>query len=101
MILALVGGLPASPAFVLLPVLIFCDAAYEPGPADPAFETVDDAVGRELEDAVDPVLAQIGDAVTPVRPELSEVCSVISLFGAPDRQLPPPLSRFDITGAVC
>ena len=95
------GGLPASPAFALLPVLILCSAAFDPGPADPAFETVDGAAGREIESNVDPVLAQVDDALTPVRPELSEVCAVVGLMGSTPRQVPPPLDRLDITGTVC
>jgi hypothetical protein len=101
-VLAIVGGgLPASPAFALLPVLILCSAAFDPGPADPVFATVDELAGRELESTVEPVLDQVGEALTPVRPELSEVCSVIGLMGSTPRQVPPPLNRFDITGTVC
>ena len=95
------GGLPASPAFVLLPVLIFCSAAYDPGPADPVFETVDGTAGATLESNIEPVLNQAGDALDPVRPNLAEVCAVIGLMGSTPRQLPPPLDRFDITGTVC
>ena len=95
------GALPVNPGFVMAPVFIFCFAAYEPGPADPVFEQVDDAVGNQLEDAVDPVLEQVGDAVTPVRPELSEACSLLGLFGSTPGQVPPPANRFDVTGEVC
>jgi hypothetical protein len=65
------------------------------------FKQVDGAVGPQLEDAVQPVLDQAETGLDPVRPELSEVCSVLSLTGSPTKQMPPPVKRFDITGTVC
>lgn len=105
MVLAVIAGgatpLPVSPGFAMTPVFLFCGAAYEPGPADPVFGQVDDAAGDQFEEAAEPGLDQVSDAVTPVRPELAEVCAVLALAGSTPRQVPPPLHRLDVTGALC
>lgn len=104
LLVAIAGGslpLPVAPGVIVTPVLIFCGGAYTPGPADPVFQQVDDAAGDQLQDAVQPVLTQAGDALAPVRPNLMEACGAIALAGGTPRQLPPPLSRFDIVKEVC
>jgi hypothetical protein len=95
------GSLPASPLFVITPLLLFCAGAYAPGPADPVFKQVDGVVGPELENAVAPVLAQAHDALTPARPNLSEACSALALMGSTPSQLPPPLHRLNLVKVVC
>ena len=95
------GSLPFSPGFVSTPVLIFCAGAFAPGPADPVFQQVDMAAGGALEGAAAPVLAQASTALAPARPQLADVCGAIALAGSTPNQVPPPLSRFDLTGTVC
>lgn len=95
------GSLPFSPGFISTPVLIFCAGAFAPGPADPVFQQVDTAAGGALEGAAAPVFAQVGSALAPVRPQLADVCGAIALAGSTPNQVPPPLSRFDVTGTVC
>jgi hypothetical protein len=95
------GSLPASPLFVITPLLLFCAGAYSPGPADPVFKQVDGAVGPQMQSTLAPVLKQAHDALAPARPNLSEACSVASLMGSTPRQLPPPLSRLNLVKVVC
>lgn len=95
------GTLPFSPGFISAPVLIFCAGAFAPGPVDPVFQQIDAAAGGALEGAAAPVLAQAGTALAPARPQLADVCGAIALAGSTPRQVPPPLSRFDVTGTVC
>lgn len=101
---ALLGGavpVPVSPGFALIPVFIACGAAFDEGPLDPVFEQVDAATGPPVQDATDPIIEQAATAMSPVRPTLSEGCSVLSLFGSAPKQVPPPLHRLDLLGAVC
>ncbi len=101
---ALLSGtvpLPVSPGLALLPVFVACGAAFDEGPADPVFEQVDTAAGPPVQDATQPVIDQAATAMSPVRPTLSEGCSVLSLFGSAPKQVPPPLHRLDLLGAVC
>ena len=96
-----VAPLPVSPTLALLPVFIACGAAYDAGPADPVFEQIDAAGGPAVEDAWAPVAEQAATAISPVRPTLSEGCSVVSLFGSAPKQVPPPLHRLEVLGIVC
>lgn len=93
--------LPVSPSLALLPVFIACGAAFDAGPADPVFEQIDAAAGPSLEDAWAPVVEQAATAMSPVRPTLSEGCSVVSLFGSAPKQVPPPLHRLEVLSAIC
>jgi hypothetical protein len=95
------GSLPVSPGFVVTPLLIFCAAAFSPGPADPAFETVDGAVGPTLSSNVEPYLEQVDAALTPYRLDYAPACGVLALAGSTPRQVPPPLNRFDLVNTVC
>lgn len=101
---ALLGGtlpLPVSPGLVMTPAFIMCGAAFTPGPADPLFMQVDGVAGPQVEDAASPVLDQLSSAIAPARPNLSEGCAALALFGSAPKQLPPPLHRPDVLGAVC
>lgn len=93
--------LPVSPTLALLPVFIACGAAFDEGPVDPVFEQVDAAAGPAVENAWAPVVEQAATAMAPVRPTLSEGCSVVSLFGSAPKQVPPPLHRLEVIGIVC
>lgn len=101
---ALLGStlpLPVSPGVALLPVFIACGAAFDEGPVDPVFEQLDAAAGPSVQDATAPVIDQAATAMSPVRPTLSEGCSILSLFGSAPKQVPPPLHRLDLLGAIC
>jgi hypothetical protein len=101
---ALLGAtlpLPVSPGVALLPVFIACGAAFDEGPADAVFQQVDGVAGPSFQDATEPVIDQAATAMAPVRPTLSEACTVLSLFGSAPRQVPPPLHRLDLLAAVC
>lgn len=101
---ALLGSalpLPVSPTVALLPVFIACGYAFDEGPADPVFEQVDAAAGPSVQDATAPVIEQAATAMSPVRPTLSEGCSILSLFGGAPKQVPPPLDRLDLLSAIC
>jgi hypothetical protein len=101
---ALLGAvlpLPVSPALVLTPVFIMCGASFEPGPADPVLDQVDAAAGPAVEDAMQPVIDQAAGAMAPLRPSLSEACTVLALFSPAQGELPPPADRIDVFGVVC
>ncbi|MGH2759829.1 MAG: hypothetical protein ACRDKJ_09735 [Actinomycetota bacterium] len=101
---ALLGStlpLPVSPGLVMSPAFIMCGAAFAEGPADPLLAQVDGAAGPPVEDAAAPVLDQLSTAIAPVRPNLSEGCTALALFGSAPEELPPPSNRLDVVGAVC
>ncbi len=93
--------LPVSPGLVMTPAFIMCGAAFAPGPADPLFMQVDGVVGPQFEDATAPVLDQLSTAIAPARPNISEACTALALFGSAPEELPPPLHRPDVIGAIC
>ncbi len=93
--------LPLPTGAFLGPALIFCSGALEEGPADPAFDQLDDATGDQLEGALTPVLLQIAGAVEPARSSLDEGCGVVRIFAAAPQQAPPPLHRFNYVALVC
>ena len=101
---ALLGGtlpLPVSPGLVMTPAFIMCGAAFAEGPADPLLAQVDGVAGPPVEDAAKPVLDQLSTAIAPARPNLSEGCTALALFGSAPEELPPPLNRPDVLGAIC
>lgn len=101
---ALLGGtlpLPVSPGLVMTPAFIMCGAAFAEGPADPLLAQVDGTAGPPVEDAAQPVLDQLSAAIAPARPNLSEGCTALALFGSAPEELPPPLNRPDVLGAIC
>ncbi|MEX2537832.1 MAG: hypothetical protein WD646_04195 [Actinomycetota bacterium] len=96
------GALPVSPGFAATPVLIFCAAAFSPGPADPIFLDIDKQYGKQIQnDTVKPFINIIADALDPVRPEYQDVCGVLALLGSAPRQVPPPFHRFDLIQRIC
>lgn len=102
---ALLGGtlpvLPVNPGLVMQPVFIACGAAFDDGPVDPIFLQIDGAIGDQFEEAAQPVLDRTASAVAPLRPSLSEGCSVLTLFGSAPQQVPPPLHRIALLPVVC
>jgi hypothetical protein len=95
------GALPVSPGFAATPILIFCAAAFSPGPADPIFKDFDSQYGAQVHSTVKPIINIIADALDPVRPEYQDVCGVLALLGSAPRQVPPPFNRFDLIQRVC
>ncbi len=101
---ALLGAtlpLPVNPGLGLVPAFILCGAAFEPGPADPAFEQVDAVAGPQVESASETVLEPTATTIAPLRPTLSEACTVVSLVSGAGKYAPPPLHRVDLLGALC
>jgi hypothetical protein len=95
------GSLPVSPAFVSVPLFVFCGGAWEPGPADPVLKDVDAAVGPQLSSQLKPVMTQASDALAPVRPNIAAACGALSLVGSPTKYAPKPLHRITATKPVC
>jgi hypothetical protein len=95
------GGLPVSPGVVSTPIFIMCGASYDTGPADAAFADVDAQAGPQVSEGWGMVQPQAYDALTPVRPNLSEACTVIGLMGSTPRQVPPPLNRINVVKVAC
>ncbi|HYZ91564.1 MAG TPA: hypothetical protein VFA34_04115 [Actinomycetota bacterium] len=90
------------PTGVLIgPALILCSGAFEPGPADPVLQQLDDATGDMVEEQTDPVLEQLSGAADPAKPQLDEGCGVIKIFAEAPRQAPPPVHRIDAIGVLC
>lgn len=103
-VLALAGGvapLPVSVGGYLVPVYILCAYTYDPGPADPYFEQIDDAVGPTVSEQAEPIYAQISDGIEPARPQLSTPCSALSLFETAPSYLPPPSNRAPVIAIIC
>jgi hypothetical protein len=104
-VLLVIGGgavpLPVNPGFFVTPVLLMCGAAYDEGPADPVFETVDDAAGPQFSDTTKPVLKQVSDALAPARPNIAQACAVIALSGGTATSLPKPLHRVNLVDTLC
>jgi hypothetical protein len=102
LLIVLAGGvLPANPGFVATPVLIFCGAAFQPGPADVAFDTVDGAAGPQFEDAVTTGTDQVDTGLEPVRPQYAAACAVVTLAGSTPQSLPKPLNRVPLVETLC
>lgn len=96
------GDVPFSVGPLTSPLFVMCGAASFEGPADGVFAQVDGAAGAQLESGVQPVLDQVHAAVIrPVRPNLNEACGAMAVVGTAPNQVPPPLSRFDMTEVLC
>lgn len=82
------------------PAFIFCGGAFAPGPADPYFAQVDQAVGPTLgsrwHTAAKKISAQLEPAAS-VRPDL---CGGVEI-AYPTSLLVPPANRIDPSEAVC
>jgi hypothetical protein len=103
-VLALGSSLVVTPfptGVLFGPALILCSGAFEPGPADPVLDQVDDATGAAVEEQSATALGQLSDALEPAKPQLDEGCGVIKIFGEAQRQAPPPLHRVDVIGVAC
>ena len=101
LVLASAGDVPLSVGPLTSPLFVMCGSASLEGPADGVFGEVDSAAGAQVESGVQPVLDQVHGAIQPVRPNLNEACGAIAVVGTAPNQIPPPLSRFDVTETVC
>ena len=96
------GDVPFSVGPLTSPLFVMCGSAALDGPADDVFAQVDGAAGAQLESGVQPVLDQAHTAlIRPIRPNLNEACGAMAVVGTAPNQVPPPLSRFDMTEVLC
>lgn len=93
--------LPVPTGVFLGPAVIFCSGAFEEGPADPALDQIDAAVGPDFEEQASAALGQASSALEPAKSSLDEGCGVLKIFGEVPRQAPPPLHRVDFLAVVC
>ena len=93
--------LPVPTGIFLGPAVIFCSGAFKPGPADPALEQLDAAVGPSFEEQGAAALDQVEGAVAPARSELDQGCGVVKIFAEVPKQLPMPLNRLDYFAVFC
>jgi hypothetical protein len=94
------SGLPLAAPTFMAPVVPLCSAAFNEGPVDPVFYTLDDAVGPQFTGATEPVLDTVNDtAIQPARPQMSGACLLLALVGpAP---VPPPPGRVNALHELC
>ena len=94
-------GLPVGPATALAPALIMCSYAYDAGPADSVFTTVDGAVGPTISDGIDTVVASGGDGIGTIRSTVGPGCLAALVLEPGFTDLPPPANRVDPFHVVC
>ena len=93
------AGLPLDAKAITAPLAAFCKGALVAGPADPVFYQVDDAAGRDVRMAAEPVLVAANGVIVPLRAQYELACIGVALAGP--SALPPPISRFDPAYELC
>jgi hypothetical protein len=93
------AGLPLDAKAITTPVAAFCRGALVAGPADPVFYQLDDAAGRDVRMAAEPVLVALNGVIEPLRAQYEVACIGVALVGP--TSLPPPMSRFDPAYELC